>query len=138
MLRSISFAALALLAAAPAAAAPALPEGIWINPRHSVAVRTGSCGARLCGWVVWASAEAQGDARDSGTGKLIGTKLLQDYRAEGDHRWKGTVFVPDMQRSFDSEIAQVSPVTLKIKGCILGGFICKSQLWTQIAEPPRG
>ena len=145
--RRSPFAALiALLAAVPAAAAPALPPapaaspgGVWLNPHRSVAVRTGRCGTgQLCGWIVWASAEAQADARDAGVARLIGTALLQDYRPDGEGRWKGTVFVPDRGRGFLSEIALLSPGELQVKGCILGGLLCKSQVWTRIAEPPRG
>ncbi|NIJ21525.1 uncharacterized protein (DUF2147 family) [Sphingomonas naasensis] len=132
-------AGMALLAApAIASARPARsPEGMWLNPHGSVAVRAGACGDRICGWVVWASAAAQKDARESGVDKLIGTELLEDYRPYGQARWSGTVFVPDMGRHFASEIEALSPDRLKVKGCILGGLICKSQVWTRIAQLPR-
>ena len=126
-------AGLALMAASPAAA-----DGLWLNPHNSVAVRTGACGDRLCGWVVWANGEARADAHDAGVTNLIGTALLQDYRAVGRGRWKGVVYVPDMDHRFSSEIDEVSPTRLKVKGCLVGGFICKSQIWSRINELPRG
>lgn len=115
-------------ARAPVAAAAGV-IGTWINPHGSVKVQTGACGDRLCGWVVWADAQAQQDARDSGVARLIGTELLQDYRATGDGRWQGRVYVPDMGRTFWSRIEQQGPNSLRISGCILGGWICKSQVW---------
>ncbi len=127
-----------LAAVAMVAAAPASADALWLNPHDSVAVRTGACGDRLCGWVVWANADALADARDSGVTHLIGTALLQDYRPVDRGRWKGTVFVPDMGHSFSSEIDELSPTRLKVKGCLFGGFICKSQIWTRINELPRG
>ncbi len=149
-LRVAAIAAAWMLAAAtaPAAAqpeAPAQPQatptnpiyGMWINPYRSVAVRTGPCGERLCGWIVWANQEAQNDARDGGTPKLIGTALLENYRNDKPRSWSGTVFVPDMNRRFYSIIQQVAPDQMKVKGCILGGLLWKSQVWHKIAELPH-
>ncbi|AEG50138.1 Protein of unknown function DUF2147 [Sphingobium chlorophenolicum L-1] len=134
------WATLAVLATAANVPAPQpegpQPQGLWLGPHHNVAVRTGPCGDRLCGWIVWADGEAQADARDGGTPRLVGTELLEDYRAEGRGQWRGTVFVPDMGRRFASQISQLSPGRLRVKGCILGGLICKSQLWTRIERLP--
>ena len=113
--------------------APSAVAGTWFNPRGSVAVRTGDCAGRLCGWVSWANQEALQDAKDSGVERLIGTELLQDYRSESPGNWRGAVFVPDMGHSFSSRITQVSPNELKISGCLIGGFICKSQIWHKAA-----
>ncbi|WP_176592110.1 DUF2147 domain-containing protein [Sphingobium sp. EM0848] len=133
----IASACLACAAPALAAKVPvAQPEGLWLGPHNNVAVRTGPCGDRLCGWVVWADREAQDDARDGGTARLIGTELLEDYRADGKNEWRGTVFVPDMGRRFSSQISQLSPAQMRVKGCILGGLLCKSQTWTRIDRVP--
>lgn len=140
--------AAAIAALLTAVAVPAMAEpqgasstppiyGTWMNPYKSVAVRTGPCGDRLCGWIVWANQEAQDDAREGGTPKLIGTALLENYRAEKPGSWSGTVFVPDMNRRFYSIIQQVGPDQMKVKGCILGGLLCKSQLWHRIADVPH-
>lgn len=130
-------AAFAMPAIAFAQPAVSQPEGLWLNPHDSVAVRTGPCASKLCGWIVWANGEAQADAKDSGVRQLVGTELLQNYRATNAHSWSGTVFVPDLGRNFSSQIDQLSSNELKIKGCILGGFICKSQLWTRIDRVPQ-
>lgn len=139
-------AAITVLAALTAAAAIAAPDappspspaGLWQNPHASVVVRTGPCGGRLCGWVIWANGSARADAREGGTGQLIGAELLQDFtqRRRGD--WIGTVFVPDMGRHFYSEVRQISPNTLKVSGCILHGLICKSQIWNRVDRAPNG
>jgi uncharacterized protein (DUF2147 family) len=106
--------------------------GVWLNPHKSVEVQTRSCGATLCGSIVWASDEALGDARDAGVDKLMGLQLLSGYRQKGRSLWQGRVYVPDMGRSFFSRIEQVAPDRLKISGCILGGLLCKSQTWTRV------
>ena len=130
--------ALAAGLATPAIAAP-LPaplQGLWLNPHGSVAVRTGPCGDRLCGWIVWANDAARNDAKESGVDPLVGTELLENYHPDGAS-WSGTVFVPDMRRRFSSRIDALSPTRLEIKGCILGGLICKSQVWARIARLPQ-
>lgn len=130
----VAFAATVLLALAPvdAGAQPppaASPIGTWINPRGTVQVKTGPCGANLCGWVIWASPQALEDARSSGVDTLIGTELLRNYQPAGPREWHGQVYVPDMGETFYSRIVQLNSDSLKISGCILGGLICKSQIW---------
>ena len=121
---------IALLAAAPATASGGNPVlGVWNNPKGSLAVQTAPCGTNLCGAIVRATDAAQADARDAGIPRLIGLQLLQDYRPAGGRTWAGRVYVPDMGRTFSSRIEQVSADELKISGCLVGGFFCKSQLW---------
>lgn len=132
MLMAAAFAAYTPLAAsalpAPDAARPHM-RSVWINPHNNVKVETGECGGKLCGWVVWATTEAEQEARDGGVEKLVRTELLQDYRQTASDRWQGRVFVPDMGRTFYSTITRVDPRALRISGCIIGGLICKSQVW---------
>ncbi len=121
-------------AMAQPASAMALASGTWINPHGTVAVKAGPCNDRLCGWVSWASAKALEDARSEGVTALIGTELLQDYRLTSTGKWTGRVYVPDRGETYYSTIQQVNRDQLKISGCILHGWLCKSQLWHRIAE----
>ena len=120
------------LAAAPAPApVPPAILGTWRNPKNSVAVRTGACGERLCGWIVRASDKAKADAKRGGVDPLVGTALLRDYRPAGRDKWSGSVFIPDMGRTFESTVRMVDANTISVRGCLIGGFICKSQIWTR-------
>jgi len=115
------------------AAPPQTPMvyGVWLSPHKSVKVEAKSCGATLCGSIVWANAEAMSDAKDAGVDKLIGLQLLSGYKKKGPGQWQGHVYVPDMKRTFFSRIEQDGPDRIKISGCILGGLLCKSQTWTR-------
>lgn len=126
----LMLAALAMASPAQAAGNPVL--GIWSNPKNSIAVQTAPCGGGLCGAIVRASAEAVADARDAGVVRLIGLQLLQNYHPSGARTWAGRVYVPDMGRTFSSRIEQLSPDLLKISGCLVGGFFCRSQLWHRL------
>jgi len=124
---------LAILAPISATAQPHVTDaqviGRWINPYGSVMVDTQRCGLRLCGKISWASQEALQDARDAGVPALVGTELLQDYKPAANGVWHGRVFVPDMGRTFVSTLDVENADALRISGCILGGLICKSQVW---------
>lgn len=116
-----------------AAVTPVSPQaaviGIWHNPKNSVAVKTGACGDKLCGWVIRASEKAKTDVASKGYPPLLGTALLRDYKASGKGRWSGQVYVPDMGRAFGSTVTMIDADTINVRGCLIGGFICKSQIW---------
>ena len=133
----------AVASAALAIAGPAVAQrpadavaGLWMNPHGSVVVRAGDCGSKLCGWIGWANGQAKQDAREEGVDPLIGVALLQDYEPNKDGTWSGTIYVPDMGRRFSSTIALVDRNQLKVKGCLIGGFICRSQLWHRVEHLP--
>lgn len=130
-MRPLIIALFLALSSAAQAATPFTPYGLWQNPKGTILVRTHSCGQLLCGDIVWAGPKAIADARDAGVTSLVGTQLLSDYRASSPGRWTGQVYVPDQGRRFASTIELKSPNSLRISGCILGGLICKHQLWTR-------
>lgn len=122
-------ASLLLAAAAPAVDPQHAILGVWHNPKNTVAVRTGRCGTELCGWVIRASDKAKAKVESKGYPPLIGTALLRGYSVSGKGRWSGQAYVPDMGRAFGSTITMVDLDTLNVRGCLIGGLICKSQLW---------
>jgi uncharacterized protein (DUF2147 family) len=119
--------------AATSALQPGAAVGTWVNPKGTVKVTTSACGKLLCGTVVSASPDAQAAAQKAGAPPLVGSKLLRDYRQTGKDKWQGKVFVPDRNASYYSTIKQLNANQLKISGCILGGLLCKSQVWTRVS-----
>ena len=132
ILAMITVTLLAFVAVSADAVTPNPVLGVWANPKGTLAVETAPCGQNLCGAIVRANDEAMADARDAGIPRLIGIQLLQGYRPTSGKIWAGRVYVPDMGRTFSSRIEQMSPDTLKISGCLVGGFLCKSQLWHRL------
>ena len=116
-----------LLTTAQAAPAAAV-EGRWTNPSKSVIIEISPCAGALCGTVVWATAEAQQDAK-KGTPNLIGTQLLTGLQAKGE-LWQGKLFVPDQRLHATAKIAPEGAGQLKVSGCEIG--ICKSQVWSRV------
>lgn len=118
---------LALIAAQDAVT----PAGRWKNPSGSVIVAIDNCGAAYCGRVDWASDKAKADARRGGTATLVGTQLMTDFTPAGSGRWKGQLFIPDMNRRSKAELRVHGVGQLKVTGCAVGRVICKSQYWTR-------
>lgn len=104
-------------------------SGAWSNPAGSVEVQIDHCGTKLCGTVIAASGAAIGDSRDAGYPQLVGMQLMRDYHPDGPGRWSGTVFVPDLGHSFSSHIVTVDQNHVRVSGCLIGSFLCRSQLW---------
>lgn len=114
--------------------APSDTFGVWRNPKDNVRVEIRPCGEAACGTVIWATAKAQAKARAAGTPSLVGTQVLKNL--ELDERrgvWRGKVFVPELNRNFTGIAEPVAAGQLRAKGCVIGGFLCKSQIWTKIA-----
>ena len=107
------------------------PAGRWKNPSGSVIVAIDSCGAGYCGTVESASDKAKADARKGGTETLVGTQLMTGFTPAGDGRWKGRLFIPDLNRRSKAELRLLSDGQLKVTGCAVGRMICKSQTWTK-------
>ena len=126
-------AAVALGATAPASAAPEPTLfGKWRNPKNSVHIDIRPCAQGACGYVIWANAKAQKDAREGGTPNLIGMQLFREFHQKKNGMWHGRVFVPDMNRTFSGSAEPVDARTLRAKGCFIGNVLCKTQLWTRI------
>lgn len=131
-------AALTAFAMAPAASAggggaavPATSE--WRNPSNTVHIRLSACGGdRMCGTVIWASDKAQADARRGGTDRLVGANLFRDFRRVAPGRYRGRVFVPDINRTFAGQM-RLEGDSMIGKGCVLAGLICKQQVWKRIS-----
>lgn len=122
----------ALLALTAAAPPQSRSEGEWRNPSNSVHVRSQRCGDAMCGVVTWASDKAKADARRGGTAELIGLQLFRKFRQVRPGVWKGSVFVPDINKTFHGTVTVVDSDTLVGKGCLIGGIGCKSQTWKRI------
>jgi len=137
MIRVFSIlAALALVLSPAASAAQAAPDGlfgVWRNPKDSVHLDIRSCGESACGYVVWASAKAQADARRGSGKELVGLQLLRDF-THGKGAWRGRVFVPDLNRTLAGSARRVDDGHLEAQGCLLAGILCKRQIWTRVAE----
>ena len=120
---------LALLIAAIPGAVP--PTGRWKNPSGSVTVMIDACGEAVCGTVTAASDQAKADAKRGGTEALVGTLLMTEFKVAGTGKWRGRLFIPDLNHRSKAELRMLGPDQLKVTGCAVGRMICRSQVWTR-------
>ncbi|WP_309087961.1 DUF2147 domain-containing protein [Phenylobacterium sp.] len=106
--------------------------GVWRNPKNSVHVDVRPCGTSACGYVVWADAEAQADARKGGTANLIGLQLFRNFNPQPNGRWRGKVFVPDLNATFSGTAELLAEDRLRARGCLIANIACKSQVWVRV------
>ena len=118
------------LVALPSTADALQIEGKWQNPKDSVIVDVTRCGAGMwCGKVSWASPKA----RRKADGRLrVGTQLLSGLKADGQGGYRGRAYVPRRQIHATATVRHAGRDALIVKGCTMGGLLCKSQRWTRV------
>jgi uncharacterized protein (DUF2147 family) len=141
-MRKVKLSFLALAVALGLGSTPALAGsdavlglGIWRNPHDTVRLEIKNCGTSTCGYVVWASPKAQADARKSGMETLVGQQLLRDFEPTGNGAMRGKVFVPTLKVTLSGQAEFIDARTMLAKGCVIGNFLCKSQVWTKVDSP---
>jgi uncharacterized protein (DUF2147 family) len=120
ILRAAMVAGLAGLSV-PAYAADA--KGVWLRSEGTSRVKIASCGAALCGTVVWLQ-------KTDGPGK-VGQRVFFDMKPAGAGTWEGSAFNPEDGRTYSGKM-EVSGNALTTTGCALGGLICKSVNWSRV------
>ncbi|MFY0681158.1 MAG: DUF2147 domain-containing protein [Thalassovita sp.] len=121
VLKGVAIAATALTAGL----AQADIKGTWqTEPSDGVSldVQIESCGKALCGHVV--GVNGGGDAA------LIGTQIIKEMTGSAaDGYAGGKIFAPDTGKWYRSKISH-SGRNISVSGCVAGGLICRSQIWT--------
>ena len=127
------FLSIVLLPLASAAYAEPI-EGRWQNPKDSVIIDVALCGpATWCGKVSWASPKAKAGARKGGTERLVGTRLLSGLKSDGKGGWRGRAYLPRRNVHANAIIRTAGTNTMVVRGCLVGGMICKEQRWTRVS-----
>lgn len=111
----------ALVALGGAAFADPL-EGRWATPvddnGNRGLVEVAPCGAALCGTLI-AAFDPSGTQMQSPN---IGRQIIFDTVARGDGAYRGQVYSPDRDKTYNSRL-QLDGDTLSVSGCVLG--ICR-------------
>ena len=118
------------------------PTGLWINQERDTKIRLSRCGGEgLCGRVAWlgdpndASGRPKTDRHNPDVAKrsrkLIGLPVLLGMRANGADKWSGRIYNADDGKTYVSYVTLASANTLNVQGCVLGGLLCKSMVWTR-------
>jgi uncharacterized protein (DUF2147 family) len=113
MFRRITVTAATMMLAIGAAYADPI-EGNWRTQSGETAA-IGGCGGGFCITL------KTGKHKGKGIGKM---------NAEGGGAYSGSITDPSNDKTYSGS-ATLSGGSLKMKGCVLGGLICRSQTWTK-------
>ena len=124
-----------LSAAAPAAASPI--DGLWLTDDHKGVVRIGSCGERVCGWIVRVLDNRPGvPTRDVNnplgvlrTRPILGLPVLTGFTPRGNDYAGGSAYDPKAGRAYRATLRLRSANVLDVTGCVL--VICRTVVWTR-------
>ena len=123
---SLQTAAIILFAAVPAAAQPAVPQGVWLI-EGKAAVQVYDCAGLICGRIIWLKVprdvlgQPDRDKRNPDPAlrqrRLCGLTTLRDLRPAGPGRWSdGTFYNPDDGKTYrvSARLASDNMITARI------------------------
>jgi uncharacterized protein (DUF2147 family) len=112
------------------------PAGTWLSENGEVQVRMAECGAADCG-TIGSSRRFKTDANNPDISlrsrPLVGIRMIWDLTPSSDGSWTGSLYNPQDGRIYSGRVRVTAPNSLELSGCVLGGLICQSQVWTRVS-----
>lgn len=118
-LRTIGTAMTATFLAATCAQA-ASPNGVWKRPKTGAHIQVSNCGGGLGMKVVKSPNKAS-----------VGKRIMCGAKAEGANKWRGDLTSSEDGNTYTG-IVTLKGNKLQLQGCVLGGLICKTEVWSRI------
>jgi uncharacterized protein (DUF2147 family) len=97
-------------------------SGVWLHEDGDSKVRFAPCGAAICGTITW--------LRGKDPEAKVGQRVFYDMVPAGDNVWTGKAFEPASGKEYAGKMT-LSGDRLTTAGCVFGGLICKSIVWTR-------
>ncbi len=138
---ALCLSAIVSMMSGPARAAD--PVGTWYTAERDSQVRITNCGGALCGALVWLkvpndpdTGRPKTDKNNADAGKqgrpLLGVQIVLGMKPSGTpDQWSGDVYNAQDGKTYSGSFTMTGPNSAELKGCVLGGLICKSQSWTR-------
>ncbi|TAM98298.1 MAG: DUF2147 domain-containing protein [Rhizobiaceae bacterium] len=105
------------------AAAERSPDGVWMRDDGNARVRIAPCGSKLCATNLW--------IKDTSKGEEVGDRLVMSLGRKSDTELDGTAYDPKRDKTYAITVI-VGSNSLTMRGCILGGLLCKDVNWTPV------
>lgn len=119
---SATLVAVGILSAGGASASPEKMTGSWSRGDGLASVRINKCGAAICAVNTW--------VKDPSQGEKVGDRLVMTVSPKSDGKLSGTAYDPQRNLTYRIDIS-VADQSMKTRGCVLGGLLCKSVGWTK-------
>ena len=115
--------------------------GHWFTYNAKSVVRITKCGAGLCGRIVWlrkgldSTGRPVRDERNRDkqyrTRQVLGLATFSGLAPSGPRRWSGLMYNPDDGHTYKGLLTFLSPSSIHVKGCRLGGGTCGERNWVR-------
>jgi uncharacterized protein (DUF2147 family) len=136
----VSTIALAVILIAPARAAD--PLGSWLTGDKKGKVHIVNCGGAICGTLSWLAEPNDPDTKQPKTDKnntdagkksrpLLGIPIVLNMKPAGGEKWEGQVYNAEDGGTYTGSFTMTGANSAELKGCVMGGIICKGQTWTR-------
>lgn len=120
---TIAVLAMLTLSASAASATAQEATGTWQRDTGASRVRIAKCGEALCGTLSW--------LKDTSGPAKVGQRIFYDMKPNGPGKWNGSAFNPEDGKTYSGTMT-LAGNTLTTAGCVLGGLICRSVVWTRL------
>jgi uncharacterized protein (DUF2147 family) len=119
------------------------PLGTWLTGDKKGKVRIVNCGGAICGSLVWIdepldpeTKKPKIDKRNADASKqsrpLLGIPIVLNMKpSSAPQSWEGDVYNAEDGKTYSGSFTLTGANTAQLKGCVLGGLICKAQTWTR-------
>lgn len=117
--------------------------GTWYTADNDSQVRIVNCNGALCGSIVWlkvpndpATGRPKTDKNNPDPSKqskpLLGVQIVLGMKpGSTPDQWNGDVYNSQDGKTYSGSFTMVGANAAELKGCVLGGLICKTQTWTR-------
>ena len=98
------------------------PTGSWVRPSTGTVIKMYDCGGNLCAKIT--------SVKDKSKQGTVGTVIMSGAKKVSDNKWEGDLLNTDDGQTY-SGVVTLSGGGLSLKGCVLGGIICKGETWSR-------
>jgi uncharacterized protein (DUF2147 family) len=112
------------------------PVGEWLVEDGEASIRIEECGNNLCGVVSgaknWNETDSKNPNPELRNRPIIGTPILLDMKPAKSNRWEGRAYNSKNGQTYTANISLNNSQSLRVEGCVFGGFLCGGQNWTRV------
>jgi uncharacterized protein (DUF2147 family) len=106
------------------------PTGIWLTEDDGAHVRIYNCGQDLCGTLLSLKLDKFNQDASKRARPIVGVELMSGLKPNGTpDQWEGSLYNPEDGNTYKGILTLQGLLNLKLQGCVLGGLICKSEIW---------
>jgi uncharacterized protein (DUF2147 family) len=112
------------------------PVGEWLVEDGEASIRIEECGNNLCGVVAgaknWNETDRKNPNPELRNRPIIGMPILLDMKPAKSNRWEGLAYNSKNGQTYTANISLNNSQSLRVEGCVFGGFLCGGQNWTRV------